>query len=465
MKTLNYFPLLWLSLLLCWSCSSDDNLPSEKTASIELTSTALSVVQEGGTSEMTFTASAAWTVDVNETRSASWLKVSPMSGNAGIVTLSVVTTSNETYDERNATVTLRCGTVSQSFVVSQKQKDALMITSNKAEVTAAGGRITVEVNANVSFECEVEQAARAWITSATTRGLTTSTLAFDIKENEKMEKREGKILIRSGELVETVTVYQEGNKPTIVLTQDNYIVPSSGEQIKVELKSNVDYEVQLPEVDWLTEVTTKAFSTHTYYFMVAPNETYDARTANIVFFNKAENVSDTVTVAQLQKDAIVVAQNEYTIDANGGNLSFDVNTNVELTVEVVDRWIKQQADTRGLITKSLHFAVEANIGNAKREGTIHIVSGDLKQTIKVVQNSILEQEREILIDFYKATGGDNWTKNDNWCSDKPVGEWHGVTTNQSGYVTYLYLFNNNLVGKFPSILSKLSKLQYLGAAA
>ncbi len=39
---------------------------------------------------------------------------------------------------------------------------------------------------------------------------------------------------------------------------------------------------------------------------------------------------------------------------------------------------------------------------------------------------IAADERDILIKFYHDTGGDNWTCNDNWCSDKPIEEWYGV---------------------------------------
>lgn len=462
MKTLKPLFLLWLGIFFCWSCSSEEDMAPEQVAKIELSSTQLPVLQEGGTYNMTFTASADWKAEVDETRSASWLSIEPMSGGAGTVTLSVTATSNETYDERNATVTLISGAARENFVVNQKQKDALMVTSNKVEVSSVGGGIEIEVKANISFESEVEQPAQEWITPVVTRGLTTSTLLFDVKENESQEKREGKIVIRSGEFVETVTVYQEGSKPTIVLTQDAYTVSSNGESIKVELRSNIDYEVQLPDVDWLTETVTRAFSTHTYYFTISPNDTYDARTTNIVFFNKAENLSDTVTVTQMQKDAIIVAQNEYTVDANGGNLEFDVNTNVEFTVEIADSWIKQQTESRGLVTKPLYFVVEANTDSEKREGTINIISGDLKQTVKVVQNSVVERERAALIEFYKATNGDNWIRNDNWCSDRPLDEWYGVATDpQTKQVISLELPYNNLTGTIPESIGDLTGLRYL----
>ena len=31
------------------------------------------------------------------------------------------------------------------------------------------------------------------------------------------------------------------------------------------------------------------------------------------------------------------------------------------------------------------------------------------------------------VKFYNSTNGDNWTRNTNWCSDKPITEWSGVS--------------------------------------
>ena len=58
--------------------------------------------------------------------------------------------------------------------------------------------------------------------------------------------------------------------------------------------------------------------------------------------------------------------------------------------------------------------------------------------------------RDMLIKFYYDTGGDNWTHNDNWCSDKPLDEWYGVEifTDEAGRrKCKLELPANNLVGK------------------
>lgn len=391
MKHLN---LLLMCIFVCWSCSSGGNdepippKPDDKPV-IEIPSSQSSPVleQTGGTASVSFSTDAAWTATVNEaaTRAATWISVSPTSGNAGSHTLAVTTTENDTYDERNAIVTLKAGTTSKTFTVKQKQKDALTVTSSKIELPAIGGQATIEVKANVQYQYEVEQAAQSWITrAATTRGLTSSSLVFDVAENENTERREGKITLRSGNLSEAVTIYQEGSKPTLVLTQNEYTVGSGGETIKVELKSNTEYEVKLPADGWITETQTRAFSSHTHYFTVAANEGYDARTAEIIFVNKDNGVEEKVKVTQVQKDAIIVTQTEYTVEAKGGSVSFEVNANVDFKVSVSDSWINQ-TNTRTLSTKALQFMIGENSSESERSGSITLQGNGITQIITIKQ--------------------------------------------------------------------------------
>ena len=72
----------------------------------------------------------------------------------------------------------------------------------------------------------------------------------------------------------------------------------------------------------------------------------------------------------------------------------------------------------------------------------------------------MAKEREALMALYEMTDGDHWTNNENWGSDKPVGEWHGVTT-IDGYVTEVSLADNNLRGNLPDAIGDLSHLRWL----
>ena len=71
-------------------------------------------------------------------------------------------------------------------------------------------------------------------------------------------------------------------------------------------------------------------------------------------------------------------------------------------------------------------------------------------------------DRAALAALYNATDGANWHNNGNWLSNASMGEWHGVTTDSDGRVTYLKLHNNQLTGGIPVELGDLTYLRWLG---
>ena len=69
--------------------------------------------------------------------------------------------------------------------------------------------------------------------------------------------------------------------------------------------------------------------------------------------------------------------------------------------------------------------------------------------------------RAVLVALYHSTGGANWDANTNWLSDRPIGEWRGVTTNSNGRVVELDIRDNRLTGEIPPELGRLSNLTWL----
>ena len=413
MKKLLYVLFAIIAITAC--SKSDDvgggnnnNNETPKQPEITLDATASNFATDGGSSEITFTSSAAWTAEVINTRADAWCSVNPTSGAAGDAKITVTTTANDTPDDRSASIVIKAGTASKTITVSQKQKDALTVTASKFEVGAEGGEVSIEVKANIDFEYVIEESAKDWVEYKTTRALKTSNLVLDVKENNDTEKREAKITIKSGEFSEDITIYQEGAEPTIVISQNEYVVSSDGETIAVEVASNVDVAVELPtEADWVTENTTRGISTNTYYFDIAPSEEYDQRTADIKFTNKENNLSEVVKVVQAQKDAIVIAKDSYTVDSDGDQIQIEVGHNVDFDVEISADWITRE-QTRVFTTETLVFNIAKNPTNDNREGTIIFKSKDgrLSQTVKVHQaqkDALIISKKDIVVSDESGT--------------------------------------------------------------
>ena len=402
-----------MSLLLFVACTTTEESPSSVpnggnesvTPSITLEQNYLNFDEHADVQTISFSSTMDWTAELINDRADGWCSISATSGSAGSKDIDVTVTENTSTDDRTASVIIKSGAISKTVRISQKQRDALTVTSSTFEIEGTSGKIYIEVKANVDFEYTINGSAAEWITPIETRAMKTTTLGFNIAENKTMQRREGTITIHSGDLSETVTVYQKDHGDAILLSQNEYVVSDTGEDIAVEVTSNVDVEIEMPDVDWITRNTSRAVSTNTYYFTIAENTTYDQREAYITFKNTEKKISERVKVSQVQKDAIVLAKSEYEIELEGGALDFDIQTNVEVSVSISEdaqSWITQ-LQTRGLETRTLYFDIATYDGDATREGTITISGGNAMQTITICQRGIVILDTPNYNEIYYTT--------------------------------------------------------------
>ena len=373
------------------ACSGEEkvNLPDEpETPEAEITLAEgtdkhLLLDASGGTVTLHFTSTADWKTTVVNVRASSWITVSHTSGKAGEASVTISVAANDGTDERTASVFLDCGDSRETIVVSQKQKDALIVSHQSYELSAGESLIEVEVEANVTFEVEVSD---TWIEQISTRSLEKSVLSFRILANDGYEKRSGSILVRSGELQETVRIYQEGKeKEVLLLSEDMVEVGALGGTVDVQLQSSVSYICKpVTEYTWVSEITSRAVSTHTLHFAVQPNDTYDMREARFVFIDETEFVSDTLTIRQYAADEILVPSDPIICEPESGTFSFEVSANISYDVTTDVSWLKQVVG-RGMERSTLHFSVEENTGSAMREGNIILSGNGVERTVKVMQ--------------------------------------------------------------------------------
>ena len=164
--------------------------------------------------------------------------------------------------------------------------------------------------------------------------------------------------------------------------------------------------------------------------------------------------SAAVTVAQ-EASALVVSPLADTVpvgdtvrleaevrDANGHALTGDAS----LTWSTSDPSVAT-VDGSGLVS-----------GVALGTATITAASASLQGTAQITVSDV---DRAVLVALYEATDGQGWIENGGWLSDGPVGQWHGVTTGESGRVTALDLSASNLIGSIPPDLARLSHLETL----
>ncbi len=304
MRHCHLFPSMLVFLLLLAvgagtsSCSKDDHeqLPEERpTASINIITNDPTVDCNAGEVAISFTSSEAWTASSN----VEWIRIDVASGTAGSGSIKAQIAQNTTYDQRNGAITIKANNVSKNITITQKQLDALMVSSNKVEAVSEGCATTIEVKTNMSYQLKIDEACQSWVsTAASARALETHKVVLNIAENTDLEKREGKVTVFSGDKSEDIIIYQQGSNPQMVLSQNVIEASEFGETVKVELKSNIAYTMILPDADWISVGNARALSTYTHYFTISENRGDDSREAEIVFVNETYGISESVVIKQ-----------------------------------------------------------------------------------------------------------------------------------------------------------------------
>ncbi|WP_229097736.1 BACON domain-containing protein [Bacteroides cellulosilyticus] len=386
-------------LMLLVACS-DDKVEDETTITLPpktetLFEKGVNFTTSAGTQSLEFTATENWNITAATTRNGEkWYQVYPTSGGPGKAEISISVEDNDSYDERSVAITINAGKTKKTLMVAQKQKNALLISSERREVKQEGGTIDVEVEANVEYKAVIADDCQSWIkpaASTTTRGLKASTISFKIEMNGEREKREGEIYITDGTLTETVKVYQYGGD-VILLNENEYPVGDRGETIKVELRSNCEYGITMPDVSWIKEATmSRGMSSHTIYYTISPNDANESRRAKIIFYNKDNTaIADTLTVIQAQKDAVVIDNKNIELKTpNDTIMGIDVNANVDVEIHPADtcQWITESTAARGLQLRKIYLKAAKNDGFAPRRGRVLIKSknGQECDTLKIWQ--------------------------------------------------------------------------------
>lgn len=338
-----------------------------------------------GNLALSLTSTAPWTAETDQ----AWCVVSPSGGEAGEHTLYLMSEANDSENERNASLLIRSGSLEKRMTIVQKQKAALTLSSSRVEVDSDGGEIVVRVKHNVEIEYEVDKDGSGWIVPVKTRAMDDSRLHFNVDANDSDDKRQGSIIISGGGLTETVTVYQEGIDPDIIImSQNEYTVSDKGETVDVQIHSNVNYTVSTKE-DWLTVGGGGSPSTYTQSIIVKPNDTDAPRTGLVMFESPQYGVKEYVIIRQVQNGAIILVEEEYSVGSEGGLLEFPVISNEAFDVVIPEDcdWISQYGDVTKAIEKyTVTLSVNTNRGTY-REAVVTFRGQSAEQTVRILQES------------------------------------------------------------------------------
>jgi len=461
-----------LVMLLAFSCSKNEpgggEEPKPENITTNLQSDEMFLKNSETSGILTINSSKAWTLELTDTKATpGWLTASPVSGGAGQATITITISSiNDSYEDRNAFLKIKSGSVQKILTITQKRKGAIILTSDRVEVPFRGGKFDVKLKSNLDASVSILADASDWISrisvSESTKALADKVFSFNAKEGSKEGNREGRIVFHEGDTSDTLTVYQSF-KPSVTLGSDVRNISDAGGVIDVDITTNVEYETICdPLATWITVVETKATRVDKVSIAVSANESYEERSAKVIFRDKNNLVADTLTINQTHKNGIILTSKRVIMPFNGGSVKVELKASSEYDIQLVtgSDWLSR-SDSKAFTTYEHTFSAGANSSENERKAKISFKSksGNLSDTLTVIQESNVD-ERAALTDFFNKANGNSWTKRDNWCSDKPLSEWFGITV-ENGRVVEVRLENNNLTGSISAEIGKLRRLKVL----
>ena len=423
-----------------------------------------------GTDNTIITSNVPWTIS----GSSDWCTVEPMSGEAGTTRVYFTATDNTDTSDRNVQYTLNVGGEKVLITVIQKKKDALTLSKDKFDFEQKGGTFTLKVDANVEFFVNIPEDSKSWITQqATGKAMETSDLVFNVAANENGEAREGLVIIEDEikKLSDTVRIFQ-AQKDMFVLSAHECQVPLEGMDVNVDIRFNVEYELQILD-DWIHEkANSKAFRSDVIYLTV--DETNARREGQVVVKEKGGDLADTIKIVQLDKKVVIITSDtEEKVPQAGGQVRLNIQTNItDFSVDIPARatWISEAPASKAIPTHTLVLNIAENPADQIERWAKIIVRGkdvdgetEVSDTVTITQEGrALQDVKLVLFQIFDKLNGYNWPSSySDWNTDAPLSEWNGIEVDEAGNVIGLTLTASQVAGEIPEEIGDLIYLEEL----
>ena len=396
--------VLAIALATLTSCKTDEEEISPSEVYLNVYYDDIVFPSDGGEDSFEIESNGDWVI----TNDADWLTIDPSEGK-GSCSITLTASASDLYDDRNTVITVKAGDKTETFTVTQKYAEALLVTKNKFDIPQKGGELTVEVQSNISYDIVIDEDCQSWISEVPqSKALNTYTHTFSVASNQDTTKREGRIeIIGSNGKTETVNIYQ-AQKDELVLSKSEETVPAKGGEVRVQLRSNVDYEVIVPEdVDWVEQLQSD--KADELVFSVKPNSETSTREAEITVKDRNSELSQIFTIVQTS-GSIVLDETYFEVPARGDTLDIVFTSDVEYEIIIEEddsSWITyEETDSVDSYQHNLRIFVAPNTVNEIRTAEIDIKdkNSDLFQTITIKQivGSIILEDSYFEVD---AKGG------------------------------------------------------------
>lgn len=269
---------------------------------------------------------------------------------------------------------ISCSTEDNQTPVTDPQKDIPDITlSASADLhplfSEDGGTISLSFTANDTWSAALSNLrAAGWISVSPTSGNKgNEIITIAVKPNETAEELNATIILKSGKESIYIVVTQK-QKDALTVTADKIQIEGAGGDFEVEVKANIDFEVELLSA-WIKQSETRALKTTGLHFQAEKNQSGEPREGLILV--RSTSLSDTVRVYQDFIRSITLTEKYYSLPDVGGRVDIEINSNVDYGTRFLSgaEWVSEGA-ARALSTHTMRFDVTPNESYEPRQAKI-----------------------------------------------------------------------------------------------
>ncbi len=297
------------------SCDDEDTKTPEPTpvpdGEISLAVSATEALPAiGGEVEVTVTSNGDWRVIGPQ----EWSRPSAVEGVSGDkVVFSVDPNDGDT--DRSVVYKFFTGNKTVAWTLSQQAGEWFDIVSDlQVPMGVAGGNFFVRTAASETVDIAIQEDAAGWISipadapagpfDPTGSQALTRSLEFDVAANETFVGKTGHIVLTAAGEEYTITVTQDQTDMIRLVATPGTVLPEGGD-LAVQLESNIDYTVEIPEgVTWLEHKSSQTGAVDPQTGLTARTETFSmgeakfARDAEVTFRGVDSAFELTVKISQ-----------------------------------------------------------------------------------------------------------------------------------------------------------------------
>ena len=270
----------------------------------------------------------------------------------------------------------------------EKVTEFLKVTSGLTyTVEAAGGTVNVNVETNTDYFVSIPDDAKNWISVVGSRATMQDVFTLSVTANNATS-RTAKISLKnkSGEVLANIQISQEVQ--SIKITDGaTYEVDPAGEIINVNLETNTDYTVSIPEEakEWISVVESRDIRQETVTLSISENNG-DDRSAFIYLIDKNGEQLAKIQISQKGEEPCFNVKNGSTVEveSKGGTIDLNFETNIEYSVSIPEEeknWISM-VKSRTIRQETVTLSISENSGD-DRSAFIYLIDKNGEQLAKI----------------------------------------------------------------------------------